>query len=104
MISNKEADLYIENEIMNDTVNIYCDKLDGLKSDLGSMKKKVDGLGKIDWDGAGRMGFENEFNLWVELVNELIEEIDKHKNTIDEMLIDSAALYLGEKDIADDIE
>ena len=37
MIDNKEADLYIKNELMNDTVNLYCNKLAMIQADLNIM-------------------------------------------------------------------
>ena len=58
MIDNKEADLYIKNELMNDTVNLYCDKLAMIQADLNRMAFHILKQSYASWSGAGRAGFE----------------------------------------------
>lgn len=104
MIDNKGADLYIKNKLMNDTVNLYCDKLVMIRSDLNIMLLRVAMQSNGSWSGVGRAGFEDAFEQWKELALEVLEDIEEHKEILDEMLIDSANLYGIEKYIAEDMD
>ena len=104
MIDNKEADLYIKNELMNDTVNLYCNKLAMIQADLNRMAFHILRQSDASWSGAGREGFEEGFGYWKGLALEALEDIEGHKRILDEILIDSASLYNTGKDIADDMD
>lgn len=104
MIDNKEADLYIKNKLMNDTVNLYCDKLAMIQADLNRMAFHILRQSDASWSGVGRAGFEDAFEQWKELALEVLEDIEEHKEILDEMLIDSANLYGIEKYIAEDMD
>ena len=103
-MDNKETDLYLKNELIYDTVTKYVENLKNVEKQVKYIATRIKSTSISEWGGSGRTGFEESLNKWVVQAGEVEKEIDAHKNIIDDLLKNSASLFKGEKDIADNIE